>query len=274
MNKLSFKPININQILPISIRLFHNHYTSLFLGWLFSRFIFSPFRLLEIKQFVILPGLIVTLIFLVQCLYILINKPIKSNLSYFMTGILSDSFFYWIIRSGNHLTSDISDPWDKIVYIGSLLTLAVLTLFLLCCNEVGKRRQSIGRNVKRLHFYIALTAAVLSVLFFRTTYLFIQHLTNEERSLIISGYEIHHAVLGLISMIVINILLMTRCTTNNLLVFFLYGLASGFIIDQVLYIPLKNISDIAYNSPTSWLGALIGLGLFSSLMIRHISRVT
>ena len=210
--------------------LLNHNYSFLLLGWLTSRIIFSFFRNLEISQFVILPGFIIGYLFLLKCFNDIKNKKMKYDLSYFMIGILTDSILYWIIRPGTNSAVYVSGPWNRIVVFGSLLSLAIIISFIFLCRKIGEKRHVYWNQIKRINIWLTIIGAIGSIVFYRVIYLLTIEIPNEERSLIILGSEIHHSILGIILLIIINILIITNCISNNLFIFLLYGIASGFII--------------------------------------------
>ena len=109
------------------LNLLGNKYMLLFAGWFFSRVILSTLRTIIIGPFVFLPGFLILLYYLV-----LLTKKVYDNTHsqrqlIFITGIISDSILYWMIRAGTDSSFSLKSPWDNTIWIGSFTCLLFIS---------------------------------------------------------------------------------------------------------------------------------------------------
>ena len=109
----------------------------------------------------------------------------------------------------------------------------------------------------RLFVFIAMLLLVIAVSRLLQMAALSCGIPNEGRSLIISGYEIHHTNYGLL-LIYVSGHLFYFCSAaklkNAALVLLALGIA--LVYDQISYYAMSSITDAAYLSPASYAGAI------------------
>jgi len=239
------------------------------IGWLISRIVLSLFRGITIGPIFLLPGFFILLIFLFLFWKLVYTETSPSYITFVILGIVADSFLYWIVREGTGAPLDIENPWDIRLVYGSIISVSVVLVGLLLSSRFCFKTIDRISESNRKYFWIIPIVAVITTAIFRISFLTMQDLPNEERSLIIAGFEIHHAFIGIAILVFLSIFIASRCIRNVLMIAFIYGVSAGFILDQCSYLSLAEVSDVAYNDSISWIGAIAGnVVLFICLYIQ------
>jgi len=185
-----------------------------------------------------------------------------------------DSLVFWLARPGSGARLELVGPWDGRLWLFSAVALMVTAAFMSAAryagSRVGPRRRRAGYP---LDAALLITGATVATAAFRISNLLMQHLPNEQRSLFIAGYEVHHAFSGTLALVVLQILLLTRCLPLNAMVYLATGIVAGFILDQALYIPQANCTDEAYFGAVSLSGAVLSLIIYSGVIVRCVGSL-
>lgn len=254
-------------LLAISAFLRRNGYAAMLAGWLFSRFVLSFLRMIEISGLVLLPGFLLALFCTFHLSRALFVPTSSAFVTHFTNGVLTDSFFFWVVRPGSGAAVEVSGPWDPKVFAGSAAAFATATVLLFLATIAGRRIKAAFRRPGRLHALLAAACPICIIPVFRVAGSLLRHLPNEERSLFIAGCEVHHAYEGVIAIMVLGILMRTRCVANRLPVVLACGVASAFILDQIPYVLLEDASDASYFGAASLTGAVVGAAAYAAYVV-------
>lgn len=116
----------------------------------------------------------------------------------------------------------------------------------------------------------------LSVVGFRASqeYLRATGIPNEGRSLVLYGYEIHHGTSGTLLLVVGAVLVATRGVGRGAhrLGALLVATGCGFVADEYPYLFYRQVTDAAYFSPVSYLGAVVSTSIIITVVLYHVRR--
>jgi hypothetical protein len=228
-------------------------------GILLSRVLQPLFFPLEIGIFAINLGNI-GFFLLILCGTLLITG-IKTRLIWVSMAIAFDQMIYLICRSNPsfHFFSIQS-------ILGSIIFLIISILFIMFFDV--QFQTEIYAGLKSKIFFILLVIIVISGFRLSQFLLYKIGVSNESRSIIFLGFEIHHINFGLIMVWVSAHLIYFFPLTEKLKKISTILLAVGiaFILDQISYYALKKITDISYNEFPSLIGAISILILFMILL--------
>lgn len=242
-------------------------------GWVFSHFILTWFRYFEVGPFYVLPGFISTLYLLYNVTQNLLSSKSRA-LNYFALGIISESIPFWVMRVKESDNIFFVGPFDTNIQFFSLACLLVF-IGLEVINQSFQRMKNSKTyqhpNISNMNIVIYSIANIGIIAAFRLSYFNSLDIPNRERSLFISDYEIHHAVLG--TLVIVTLALTIDIVKKyRVLALMILTLGTSFILDQLLYLPQVQITDMAYNNTWSWMGALIGIIIFPVGMLRLRQR--
>jgi hypothetical protein len=151
--------------------------------------------------------------------------------------------------------------------LGSLIFLVISILFIMFFDVQSRPR--IYRSLKSRFFYVFLVAIVIGIFRISQLWLYKMGVSNEHRSIILLGFEIHHINLGLlmvwISAHIIYFFPLPEKLKRISTILLAVGIA--FISDQISYYALKEITDISYNEFPSFIGAVSALILIAVLLV-------
>lgn len=239
-------------------------------GWLISRVLFSPLRWIEIEPLTVLPGFLVLVIGLVGQAQGLNRGIFRLRSTYLVLGIVLDSWAWWVLRPGTGAAVGITGPWD--VHVVSLSTVSLLAGLgvVATLGFIGGSRGPRGRwfpnGTERAAVWVGALGAIGA---YRASFFLMGDLPNEERSMVVAGCEIHHALLGTAVLVTVQLMLASRLVRPGRIVMLVYGIAAGTILDQLTYLMLTNCSDEAYGGSLSWSGAIAGYAVLCLLVIRE-----
>jgi len=142
---------------------------------------------------------------------------------------------------------------DKIYsHLFDSYSIAAITLLFLLTSylTIAKDKDLISSKIKLVYVFF-------SSIFFMFVYHFsnyymkeIKHISNEDRSIMINGLEIHHINYGIILLVFLPIVLKIISKVSNKLALILLNIYIGFIygtvFDEAYYYMLKKVSDEAY----------------------------
>lgn len=225
-------------------------------GWLLSRLLFSMLRTVTIGPFVVLPVFLLAVLWLFSISARLIRGYPGGWLTWIMLGICADGLLYWVLRQGSQTILPIG-PWDPPAFTVSFGAAAALALLALLSHLLGRLRGVRARRVTWGHVAVLAGVFVLGVVAYRVGFELTRHIPNEERSILLFGYEIHHAYSGALVLAVIAMLYEDRCIANGYVVLAITGAAAASVLDQASYTFLRNVSDSAYAGVVSWTGAIV-----------------
>ena len=143
-------------------------------------------------------------------------------------------------------------PWAVCFVFGSVLLVSA-------AKKISSDRTS------RLALPPFITGLVLSFVAFRLSFLVLSHfgVSNEDRSLVLAGFEIHHIGPGLFGLYAVSLLALARPSLTESRVFAtLAGIAVGMVADQSTYCMLMNMSDEKYGEMFSLLGGISVAALY------------
>ena len=230
-------------------------------GWLFSRFVLTLFRFTLIDDYVFLPGLAAAILMVGIMIRCLIGLQCPAATIYFIAGIVVDSVFFWTLRSGNS-QAFVDIRWAPRMFLLSFCGLVPYIAIIAALKSPLAAGKTTFAKANLINTVLICSAMGITILLFRVIYLLTSHIPNDERSMMIAGVEIHHAVLGALVICLLAVLMAKRKTHIGTTFCIFFGSASGFILDQVSYLPILDLTDAAYNSRISWLGAATGAAAY------------
>ncbi len=239
----------------------------IFWGWLTSRFGFSLLRMMPTPDFIILPVFFLLSITLFFLAYQLFHSFRLVPYSYFFVGMIADALPFWVLR---YQQGEMGlSPWNIWIFTYSLFMLLISIIFYRAINKIAvtvhwpwNRRD---KSLSTIHWIYAGGLTIFVCIIYRISYARNYHIPNEERSLFIMDYEIHHAVLGSVFFMLYLLAQSAGLIKNRVLALLLLSLIAGFVLDQVLYIPLRECTDAAYGQMVSVIGAIVGCGGFAGM---------
>ena len=147
-------------------------------------------------------------------------------------------------------TNDLKIPsWSQytLFIMGTVLLLLMLAIAL---SHI-KQNTTVSRQSTVVIAFSAVIA--MSVYHLINVYLkFVQHVPNEQRSIMIGGLEIHHINYGIILLTFVPLLFYAKEKMANFFSFvilILIGLIYGTVFDESFYYMLDAVTDDAYFSP-------------------------
>lgn len=179
-------------------------------------------------------------------------------------GIIIDEFMYLSFRSGGVAY------WSEISIIFPFIVALVMFGFLI----ILKNYTEFEYRESYSHYYILLLLVipVISFLFFRIsqTYLRTMGVPNDARSLIIMGYEIHHAAQGTFLIIISYPILLYSNLNEKIkkIVSIIFITGCSFVADQYLYMFYFEPTDALYFNMISTGGGFI-CTLFLLILITY-----
>lgn len=118
--------------------------------------------------------------------------------------------------------------------------------------------------------WACLAVLLLTVVAYRVHYAVMVHsgVPNEERSLMVYGYEFHHIYSGtLILWMVMGVIMVRPKWVASVIGMMIMGFAIASTADQVTYFCQSEVSDEAYGNPTSLIGAFAAAAVYGLAML-------
>ena len=235
----------------------HKSFIFIFVGSLITTIIYGIDVSINFEGIRIRPiHIIIWLIWLtgVESLF-LINSKSKNSLINISTGASLGVIIGYMLSGGSFLAPRSILPY--ILLAG--LCLALLYLIKYGNNSVDSQ---VVKKATKFSFTYWPVLAVLIVLVMRLGNISTMNIPNEDRSLMISGIEVHHFISGMFIVMLSQIALYHIQFKNGkkyfiaFLNFLVIGLA--MIADQLTYIVLYPLTDDAYFTMLSLVGPFIG----------------
>jgi len=160
-------------------------------------------------------------------------------------------------------TNDLKIPaWPQY----ALFSMGTILLLLILAIALSHIKQDITID-RQSTVVIALSAIIaMSVYHLINVYLkFVQHIPNEQRSIMIGGLEIHHINYGIILLAFVPLLFYAKEQITSIFSFvilILIGLIYGTVFDESFYYILDAVTDDAYFSPL-----IIGLQILFAVVV-------
>ena len=102
-------------------------------------------------------------------------------------------------------------------------------------------------------------SALFIVIFFRLSNILLRNVPNEERSLMIAGIEVHHIISGLLLLSIATCMVL-NFPSKSRIVFIFSALGLAMIGDQISYFMIYPLTDAAFFTPFSFMGAILATG--------------
>ena len=224
-------------------------------GWCFSRIFLSFFRFQSLGEFAVLPGFYLATLLIFIVTFRVTHLSGVDRITPFILGVCTDALPFWFLRPGMGAPYTVSNTWD----IGLVFSSVTLSLFFAgvlffsdLFNKSGAKKSGINPSLSPFWFSIPF---ILTILLFRTSYALTKHLPNEERSIFIQGFEVHHANWGILGIMIIAALGPSGLRFNKITLM-LISILSAFFLDQFSYLQLNLVSDEAYEGLISLAGAV------------------
>jgi hypothetical protein len=165
----------------------------------------------------------------------------------------------------------LASLYSKPAIIGSVVTLLLVLSLYALFRAISFDFLSYSHRKVIINKLLVTALPILTIIILRVTFLITKEIPNEERSIIVHGVEIHHAVTGTILMLLMNIAATRMRQPPGIMFNALLGIIAGLVLDQVMYLPLIEVTDSAYNGIMSWIGAIAGVILFAcaGIAFRH-----
>jgi hypothetical protein len=245
----------------------------LFTGWLVARILFTFLRAVTVGPIFLQPGFVVVVV-CAATLPVLVRTDRRTDVgAAFIVGVLADSWIYWVLRAGTGGPFETRSAWDLPVLQGSFVGLVIaglaLTLFAIVARLRAPTRVGAIDHVGWLLWGLAGMATIAA---FRIAHSTSRHLPNEERSLMIAGYEIHHAVTGAILLGLIAAGWAVGGLPRNRITAVVAGAGAGAVVDQSIYMSLIEVTDQAYDSVLSWCGLFGGAVFMAACVVSRFGR--
>lgn len=160
-------------------------------------------------------------------------------------------------------TNDLKIPaWPHY----ALFTMGAILLLLILAIALNHIKQDITID-RQATVVMALSAIIaMSIYHLINVYLkFVQHVPNEQRSIMIGGLEIHHINYGIVFLVFVPLLFhATKKTAGffSVAILILIGLIYGTVFDESFYYMLDAVTDDAYFSPL-----IIGLQILFAVVV-------
>lgn len=252
----------------VSLSKVSSPYVAVIAGWMVSRLLLSPLRGIVISEFILLPGFVVAVFGVLGFVFHLRKGTLAYRPVFLLAGITLDSLTYWLLRVGAEAPVEVESPWHPVVVAGSLTGLMLILAAVWAARRVGATMASRERcHPGSSHLAMMTAAFLITVIAFRASNVVLQDVPNDIRSLMIAGVEVHHAYQGLLGLTLLQVLIACRVIPIGRSVFVLVGVGAAFVLDQLLYVPLRHCSDAAYFGHVSWGGALLGTALFLTVLL-------
>lgn len=248
----------------------------IFLGVLFSRLVQPLFFPIEISLFSIDFGHITIFMLTITATLVFLGK--KTVWLWFFLASSFDQIVYLVIKIDPTLGF-----YSLYSYIGSIifviLSAVLFVLISIYSNSTTGIKKEESTSFRQKLIYIVTILIVIGVSRLLQVIYLNMGIPNEERSLMIMGYEVHHINHGLILIYISSHILYFFSSNNKIiknisLLMLVLGIA--LINDQISYYALKEISDEAYLSFVSFIGAvfvsIIQIILLFSLKLFNYSK--
>ncbi len=186
-------------------------------------------------------------------------------------GVILDETLWLIVRNPP-LTADAPAQlayWSTGSVLSSIGGLLLFTIGVLSARHRWSEREMMP-SLNRTHLGIAGAILIGGLILFHVSQAAIRYdVSNEDRSLLILGYEIHHIVEGqylLMVSLILNIFAGGRIWPFRIS-FYTGMIGILFVADEILYYQFAEVSDAGY---FGWVTILSG-GLMSILMLVQLS---
>ena len=184
------------------------------------------------------------------------NLEFKNSFIFLSIGASSGVIIGYMVSGGLFLTSVSVIPY---------ILLAGLCLSFIAIIENIYVSSYLQAKKKIMEFPIKLWSiiAVSLVLIMRLVNILTRDIPNEGRSLMVAGMEVHHFILGFFIIILSQMLLYLKLSKTNYIIFSSILVAGiAMISDQLSYVVMYPLSDDAYFTFFSYIGAFIGTSWF------------
>lgn len=158
-------------------------------------------------------------------------------------------------------------------------TLALLPLLILLAGILGTRDAQVmtGSGIpsgpRPAHVVVAVSVIMLVVFRVSNILLRLRGVSNEARSLVIGGIEVHHFLIGCSLLVLCAVCVSTALWKKYpRIVGAGAGAAIGMIVDEWFYLALPEVSDDAYFGTASLVGAILLQMLVASIALISSSR--
>jgi hypothetical protein len=188
-------------------------------------------------------------------------------------GVIIDETLWLIVRNPPLLADAPVQVgyWSLQSLISSLLGILLFSVGVITARYYWSEPQDMPK-LKRKHWIIAASVLIGGLIFFHVSQAMIRYdVANQDRSLLIMGYEIHHIVEGqiLLFISIILILFAGGRLWPSRIAFGLSMVGMLFVADEILYYQFVDVSDAAYFGATTIVsGGLMSLFLLVQLLYR------
>jgi hypothetical protein len=245
----------------------------LLVGWLGSRVLLGPLAVVRVGPFLLLPAFLVAVLWVLDLPRRLEDVRPGAGSFWVGAGVVADSVFFWVARSGTGSPVAAASAWDTVVLAGSVGCLLSVVVLWALIRGIGSLTGAASSRPALLHRLACGVGALGAVAMCRALYHLNYQVPNEQRSLFVAGNEIHHAYSGLAGLVVLGALLDTGCIGRGVVVHAFAGVLCGMVLDQALYVPQVELSDVAYGNGWSWVGAIAGCSAFIVQLVYRHQRV-
>ncbi len=166
-------------------------------------------------------------------------------------GILIDELGWLVVREHGHST------WT---WGGLLAPIGLGSAYLLIAWMSSRWQPSAHQRLdqKWLMAFIVIQLILFFTIRIQQEVLRADGIPNEERSLMLNGYEVHHIVTGTVLFVIATLMIITPPVKEAFFVaFVLAAIGLQFAADEWSYYFMEVVDDAAYFSSTSWIGAII-----------------
>ncbi len=148
-------------------------------------------------------------------------------------------------------------PRFTVGLLGAGISITFIALMSISKFKLSDYFHDLMRDAPKL-LWFSTFAIIVTFIFYRISFEFSQHIPNEERSVFIFGFEIHHINFGLLGLLVLMLVSFGRNTRGRVLFLIILGVSLGSMSDQLAYNLLSDMSDQAYGEAISLFGGIIG----------------
>ena len=199
-----------------------------------------------------LPAMVILCVFMID---LLTGQHRTSDTSILMwmgtaIGVILDETLWLIVRNPPLVPSGVEQVgyWSTASLLFSIGGLLLFSIGVAIGSRTSKGEQILPR-IETPHLAIASVVLIGGLIFFHVSQAMIRHdVPNEDRSLVILGYEIHHIVEGQILLMIALVLLVFAGEQEWpwRFAFLFTTIGALFVADEILYYQLIDVSDDAY----------------------------
>ena len=197
-------------------------------------------------------------IFLLPAFFLIRSFSRFTEIGFLVSVIIVLDSFVFLIGRERILINDIHSN------VSSFL---LLSLFIMGYSFIHSARTRGSNVTKPIDIAIVGVSGFGAILLFRGVNIIYRSVLNEMRSISLSGFEFHHINFGLLFLLVLTFIPWPPKGLSRSFYVTFAGFTIGMVADQVVYYCYKTVSDAAYYTWLSLVGAICTGLLYVAAMI-------